>query len=183
MMKHCRRNFPLAVVAIGTDQQQLIGVADAGQQRRVRAVVRAGQTVDVLVRLPVPDGLNQWSQHEPNHLFSTQNRVVDAVASRIGTFDDLLIAHIRHIDGAFDDEWQAASAACDIDLFDLHGRLILRRWPVPRESQRAFVNEMFPAKVFGRQSVPEKVASMRLVSACPLLPNVPRHPRGDANSP
>jgi hypothetical protein len=33
------------------------------------------------------------------------------------------------------------------------------------------------------QSVPVKSASIRVASAVPTLPNVPRHPRGELNSP
>src|SRR5439155_11934038 len=40
-----------------------------------------------------------------------------------------------------------------------------------------------PVKVACWQSVPVKSASMRVASAVPTLPNVPRQPRGELNSP
>src|SRR5262249_23657067 len=45
-----------------------------------------------------------------------------------------------------------------------------------------FVKTTRPVNVDG-QSVPVKSASMRVACASPTLPNVPRQPRGESNSP
>lgn len=53
----------------------------------------------------------------------------------------------------------------------------------PRICVQSLVNTMVPLNVANWQSVPVKLASMRVAFAVPTLPNVPRHPRGDWNSP
>src|SRR5215218_4061579 len=52
-----------------------------------------------------------------------------------------------------------------------------RRTPYP------FIRTTRPEKVASGQSVPVKSASIRVASAVPTLPKVPRHPRGELNSP
>ena len=47
----------------------------------------------------------------------------------------------------------------------------------------SFVSTTVPLNVANSQSVPVKLASIRVAFAVPKLPNVPRHPRGDGNSP
>src|SRR5258705_3090045 len=52
---------------------------------------------------------------------------------------------------------------------------------IPRRGQ-LLVSTMRPVNADG-QSVPVKSASMRVACASPTLPNVPRQPRGESNSP
>jgi hypothetical protein len=55
------------------------------------------------------------------------------------------------------------------------------KWPAPEH--HPFVRVTRPANVTRSQSVPVKSASIRVASAVPTLPKVPRHPRGELNSP
>src|SRR5262245_23252096 len=51
------------------------------------------------------------------------------------------------------------------------------------EQAHPFVSTIRPVNVASWQSVPVKSASIRVASAVPTLPNVPRQPRGEVNSP
>lgn len=50
-------------------------------------------------------------------------------------------------------------------------------------SVQSLAKTIVPLNVANWQSVPVMFASIRVVFAVPTLPNVPRHPRGDWNSP
>lgn len=73
-------------------------------------------------------------------------------------------------------------------LFELAGRFRILELPPSRPQGRVeaaypFVRTTRPVNVASWQSVPVKSASIRVASAVPTLPNVPRHPRGELNSP